>query len=681
MNMIDKAIVSFRIGPQRWLDNSRFSELLDLFGAYPNVADELTFFSQDTHSPLPLDHITKRASILSERMSTVREMGYRTGINHLSTLGHLNENLPNSLSDKYGRIVGIDGTVAQGSLCPNDESVRDYISQIYRVLALANPDYIWMDDDLRLANHYPVMVGCFCDNCLSIFSKESAADYTRESLQNAFNGNSTNSKLDIRKAWVEHHKSTMKRVFELIEKSIHAANRCIAIGVMTTELLYDGYNYAQNSNILSGPNNTDVMWRPGEGFYFDDRPSGVLAKAHSLGRQVSMIPDNVVSIQAEIENFPYQPLKKSKQMNALEGAAYIASGCTGAAFNVLPMCDESLGNYSPLISKLADTRPFYDMLVQHLKRSKPSGVYTGWCQNSIIAGNLSDGDWLSSDIRGNIFSHSEEILDLGIPAAYSLNEADVTLLSGNSVAAMDEADILRILSSGVYMDAQALETLNQMGYGELTGFVTEQTIEHDSLEMCTNHQLNAGFEGDRRDARQSFAWWGVAVTRLVPAKDSCETLAQLVDYTGTVLAPCCIGVFENRLGGRVCAAGYYPWTFLQSFSKSAQIKCIMRWLSKDRLQAYVDSFHKVTLWYRNTGSGTAVVTVINSSLDTAHDMAIMLKTSCKQIRVFDMDCTETIVVSSGKIGAYKKFILPAINPWEIRMIQIDPPASIGKAEG
>lgn len=101
------------------MEDGRSSELMDLFATHPQVADELTFFSQDTHSQLPLEVIEKRAIVLAERMRIVREKGYRTGINHLSTLGHLDENLPSSLSDEYGRIVAIDGTVAQESLCPN----------------------------------------------------------------------------------------------------------------------------------------------------------------------------------------------------------------------------------------------------------------------------------------------------------------------------------------------------------------------------------------------------------------------------------------------------------------------------------------------------------------------------------------------------------------------------------
>ena len=77
-----------------------------------------------------------------------------------------------------------------------------------------------------------------------------------------------------------------------------------------------------------------------------------------------------------------------------------------------------------------------------------------------------------------------------------------------------------------------------------------------------------------------------------------QTLARLVDYVGQEKAASSMAVFENRLGGRIAVCRLLPWTFLHSLSKSAQMKSVMRWLSHDRLPAYVASFHKVNLWAR-----------------------------------------------------------------------------------
>ena len=129
-----------------------------------------------------------------------------------------------------------------------------------------------------------------------------------------------------------------------------------------------------------------------------------------------------------------------------------------------------------------------------------------------------------------------------------------------------------------------------------------------------------------------------------------------------------MGVFENELGGRICVAGYYPIRFLQNLSKSSQMKSVMRWLSKDKLLAYVASFHKMNLWVRKTEKGTLAVAITNSYLDTAKDVTLMLLTDKEEISVFDMKCSEAKVQACGADEGYKKFTLPPIEPWQMRFI-------------
>ncbi len=82
------------------------------------------------------------------------------------------------------------------------------------------------------------------------------------------------------------------------------------MGFMSSDLYYAGYDFANWSNILAGPDKVPVMWRPGGGAYEDLTPSAFIAKAHSMGRQASALPKEVVSIQSEIENFPYPTLQE-----------------------------------------------------------------------------------------------------------------------------------------------------------------------------------------------------------------------------------------------------------------------------------------------------------------------------------------------------------------------------------
>ena len=154
--------ISFRINVARWQSDERFRELMDTFERYRGVVDEITFFTSYTHAALPIEVISDRAAVLAGRMRTVREFGYAAGINHLPTIGHHSEDLSRALAGEYVCVTDPDGRTARGVLCPNDEHVRDYIRRSYEILTAAEPDYIWIDDDIRLCDHLPVAVTCFC---------------------------------------------------------------------------------------------------------------------------------------------------------------------------------------------------------------------------------------------------------------------------------------------------------------------------------------------------------------------------------------------------------------------------------------------------------------------------------------------------------------------------------------
>ncbi len=657
---VDKAFISFRIGVPLWLSDKRCNEVFDLFDKYKGVTGEITFFTSFTHPPIPPDVFRQRAGILKQRMEQARKRGYKTGINILSTIGHHNENLDNSLQGDYTRMTNIDGEICHGSFCPNDEGMREYIRNIYQLTARANPDYIWVDDDVRFG-HMPIGLGCFCDNCLTIFETESGVRYTRESLKKALNEGPVEEKLKIREAWLRHNRNTISRLFVLIEKTVHEIAPAMPIGFMTGDRFYEGYDFDNWAKILAGPNHSPVMWRPGGGYYNDNTTSDLAGKSHDVGRQVSVLPQDVVSIQSEIENFPYQRLKKAANIVALEACSHIAAGCTGAAFNVLSFYDEPLDEYEPLLARLQEVRPFFDLMARTLGRTEITGIQTFWNKNSYATVKPEEGNWLSP---GNpLVNH--DLYSIGLPACYSNQNAKVTLLGKDNVLVLSKEEIKTLLSGGVYMDAEALAQLNRMGYGDLTGFEVMGADQVDRTEKFTGHPLNGEFIGYQRDNRQSF-WKSDAYT-LQPTNVNAKPLSSLIDYSGKEVSNCTSGIFENKLGGRICVAGYYPWTFMENRSKSSQMKSVFRWLSKETLPGYIASFHKINLWIRQPENGKTALAFTNSSFDPAKNVTLRLHTENKTIKLYDMACRETVIHSSGTDGAYQKFVIPEVGAWEIRL--------------
>lgn len=657
---IEKASISFRIGTELSLNQEKYLELMDIFNQYKGVVDEITFFTSETHPPLPLNVFKDRMEVLAKRMETARLQGYRSGINILSTIGHHEENLENSLKGNYTYITDIEGRVSKGVYCPNDKNYQHYIRNIYKLMAQAKPDYIWIDDDIRLAGHLPVYLTCFCNNCLNIFEKDFGTRYTRESFKRAINEGT--DKLSLRNAWLQHNRNTIRRLFALIEGEVHAENPNLPIGFMTGDRFFEGYDFDNWASTLAGKNKVPVLWRPGGGFYQDDTPGLMAGKSHDIGRQVSVLPTSIVSIQSEIENYTYQRLKKSAHITALEAASHIAAGCTGAAFNVLPMSNEPLGQYEPLIAKLHSIRPFYDLMTLHLGRKKIEGVSSFWNKNSFSTVNLLDGNWFS----GGVDLAGYEIDEIGLPTSYAADKARVIKLKKRDVAGLSQKEVEGLLSGGVYMDAEALTELNRRGYGELTGFKVLDVISRDRTERLNDHPLNQGYVGTERDNRQA-VYKGEAYT-LEKTNQKAEVLSGLVDYAKQLVSECTMGIFENKLGGRICVAGYYPWNAVHTQSKSSQMKAVFRWLSKNTLPGYIDSYHKANLWVREPSGGNISLAFTNASFDGARDIKLKLRTDAEMVKVFDMKCEETVLRSSKQDGPYREFIVPFVEPWQMVLV-------------
>jgi hypothetical protein len=655
--VLNKAFISFRIGVPQWLSESRYHELLGWFEKYKGVTDEITFFTSATHPPLPVAEIGRRAHILAGRITQAKALGYRAGINVLATVGHHNENLANSLAEAYTRVTDPDGNVCQGSFCPTDPGFQTYVQSLYRVVADANPDYIWIDDDVRLAGHMPIGLTCFCDRCLAQFETEAGAKFTRSDLKSALFEGPLQGRLALRKKWLAHNRATIKRLLELVEQTVHQQRPGLPLGFMTGERFYEGYDFDAWARTLAGVSRAPVYWRPGGGFYEDSSTSGLTGKSHEVGRQVSLLPPEVVSIQSEIENFPYQLLRKASHTTVLEAASHMAAGCTGAAFNVLSGNDEPLDEFEPMLVAIHEARPFLDLLASHFQRSPPIGLWAAWNKDS----------W-AADLA--MLGQAPPLWEIGLPAAYSSKGAEVTLLFAQNVATMSDDEIRSVLTKAVYMDAETLIALNRRGFGELTGMTVERALPEDCVEEFTSHSLNGPFQRRQRDARQSFDHLPAYALRL--ADPAAQSLARLVDYSGREKAASSLAVFENRLGGRVAVSGYFAWSFLHSLSKTAQMKSVMRWLSHDRLSAYVASFHKANVWVREARPGELAVALINSSFDPASSMDVALLTTFESARMFDMKGNQQTIRAARSDGPYRHFVLPIVDPWTMRLLICGP---------
>ncbi len=665
-----EGLVAFRIGTEQWMTERRFEGLLAFFARHPKAADELAFFTSGTHPPLPLAEIRRRADRLAERMPRVRAAGMAAGINLLATMGHHEENLEGSLNEPWQRVTDPQARESRGSYCPAGEEFLEYVASVYGILARTSPDFLWIDDDVRLAGHMPVGFTCFCEGCLRRFSKAMDQRFTRESLLERFRNGSLAERLAWRRRWLDHNRATLDRLFALIERTVHHAKPRMPLGFMTGDRFYEGYAFTRWATTLAGPEQVPVRWRPGGGFYSDESLSGMVGKAHDIGRQVSRLPGTVQVIQSEIENFPYDLLRKSVETTVLEASVHMGAGATGAAFNVLSQRPDPLDEYEPMLRRIAEVRPWYLQLRKAFGRHPVIGVWPAWDADTFVANHV-DGAWPdgTADALGAL-SRSHVLGEIGIPLCYGPEGARVTVLAGSGLLAFPPDRVRAILSGGVLMDLAAWEALDRLGLADSTGVKPGKVRSRDAIEVLSDHPLNGRFAGWSRDCRQSF--WHEPAQSLVLAGTGAVPLARMIDYQGRDLGVA-MSAFENVLGGRVVVMGYFPWSQMHHLAKSSQMKAICAWLSRDRLPLVVDTFARVHLWIRERGPGDMACLVLNASLDPVKNLRLRVAGTARAAHWSDMEGRRRSVrPARGPDGTDHRILrVPEVKPWGTGLMTVE----------
>lgn len=650
---------SLRVAYENWVDPDRLEHLLRLLTMYPAGITQIALFTTSVHIPLTLTELTRRAQILKERMETIRNAGFSAGINILTTIGHHCEDLDAGLGERYPFMTSVHGEVCRGSYCMRGEAyLEEYVIPCYKILAQAEPDFIWVDDDVRYG-HMPIGNGCFCDHCIESFNRKQGSAYTRSTLRSALN----EQNIPLRKAWLDHNSDAICGLFRVIGKTVREINPSITLGFMTGERYFEGYQFANYAEALSVNGTYEIMWRPGGGAYEDTNYDLILEKQEQLGRQNAYLPDYVTLIHSEIENFPYQLLKKTPKSTAMEAAMSMTVGCSGAAFNILPSeTGESLDRIIPHLRAINGLTDFYRTTQRLLKGLSPEGIHTGWRIDSQAA--VPEGEFV--DAYGGMYAaYNRELFSFGLPECYHKDKANVVTLHGDAAAVMADEEVTSLLTGGVYLDAGALKHLQARGFGDLLGFGVDREIPVDAREVYTDDILNEGITGGIRNCRQAFNLGDSFAFSMLSPK--CRSLCALNDYHDRQWAECCCGIYENSVGGRVCAAGYYPHSWISDYQKTIQLKRLFVWLSNGTLPSFVDSYHRV----RNitlTGNGRTCVTLFNRSNDDIDTLQLAVHTDKTEAQLYTMyhgQKTLTAYKHEKHCGeTYQYFTVDHIPPYE-----------------
>lgn len=661
-------LIMFRIWPVLWETEEGLRRLMDYFRDSSRAVDELALYSFATLAPPPLDEARRQANRWQSVMAQLRaELGLRVGFNVPATMGHRPENLDGSMNEPWQRVVGADGQQCPGSYCPNDPHFQEFAREFYTIHAASKPDFIWIDDDIRLGHHHPVSFVCFCDRCVADFSRRVGERFTRQTLRAALDVPSQDATDSIRHQWLEHNRRLIAELLRVIEQAVHAIAPGLPIGFMACDRFWEGYDFPRWAEALAGPDRSEVRWRPGGGFWSDDVPLELVTKAHEVGRQTAVLPKEVAVIQSEVETFPHYILKKSVRMTILEAAAYLAAGATGTAFNVLTHHREPLDEYRPFLAAVKLARPFLAAMRERLGRRLAIGVFPAWNRDLFVASGSRES-WLESPMIVTALRQQYVFGEIGLPMCYHRDGARVITLAGATPLAFNNDELQEMFRGGVFLDVAAWRALDQRGLSHLTGVRPAIAIERDAIEVFREHPINEGRTGRQRNCRQ--AYWPEVVHRLEAAADKVEVLADLTDYEGRQLGPC-LTAHENPLGGRVAVAGYYPWFLIHNESKSIQLKRLFLWLSRDTLPVVVESCAKTIVWAHGELDGEIAFALLNASFDAVANLCLRVRSRASRFDHLTLDGQREFVDTefcADLPADYGRLVLQNVSPWSVHLL-------------
>lgn len=665
-NSEGKVTLSWRIGLPQWETDATFGKLVALLGEYRSVVDEVCLFDSMTHHLyIPLDDYARRMEVAAERLDALRQAGVGcAGINVLCTIGHINEAWDCMPPLPFQAMVGHDGSVSTGCACPNTPEMRAYVRAKYELAARAQPDFIWVDDDIRM-HHHGVAWGCFCPTCLAQFAERAVKPFTREELVQAFDDPAAGR---IRELWVEQNIASIELLLADVKEAVHRINPGVELGLMTAGAEWSTYSGQAFDRWFTALGATKA--RPGGGFYDDATPMAMFGKALSCGRQRAILPDGVTDVQYELENFPYQRLKKSATTVVDECSLALANGLNGIAFNMLGLITSDNEDSLPWVSALPAVRPLWDAWVAHTTGLPTAGLWPAWSSQLMAKRAVQPGEsWLGGAPRHNL-SLPNVLAEIGLPLAADAPGCG-TVLCGRVAEVFGDHELRAMLSAGVLMDSFALDVLHARGLGHLTGVRLAQRLDNGLRELFTGDPLNGIAAGKIRDARIEF--WGDAKGMgdvLEPVSPGVRVLTTIEDYFGRERGPG-MTAFENELGGRVVVMGYAPWIFLHSVGKRLQLQNAADWISRDTIPVRVEEPVRLIPVARVAADRRrGAVMLVNAGMDAISEVNVHVRLAARRARVLAVGQDEHTVEITSE-GAGGRITMRSIPPWGLRMFLVN----------
>ena len=653
-------LLIIRLWEQHHSDESVLEALLAQIARHPGCCDEVWFTTMRGFPPMAVHRESARQ--MAEAAQRVRETGVLPGLQIGWTLGHGDSRLCRSDGIDWQRIVGPDGREAEICNCPRDPRFLDYCRQRMRLYAAWGPSSVWIDDDVRMHHHRPVMFGCFCDGCLAAFAAEQGRAWSRAALAAALNDPDGGR---VRLAWTAFNGRSLAIVARATSEAVHEVAPQCRMGFQHCSHdrnLYDGPDYGPVFEAMAEATGLPVGSRAGCGCYDDHAPREMIRKACAVAGQVARLPDCVDTACPEIENFTHNAMGKTAHGTVVESTLDLGVGCNCLSYAILCSGHEPMEWYGQtLLARLAAWRPFWRRYVDANEGSTPGGLEFVFARDHV-------GRRLRPDERPfawnrPAFEGLYPLATLGLPLCFDASAASGALLCAEAVEGLTDEQIHRRLAGGVLMDGAAAMRVQERGFGELLGVRVEPFGPLDAFERLTDDPANGPHAG--AEWHVFFTSEASPIYRLEPTGEGVRVLGEYVDISGRACGTA-TALAENEAGGRIAVLAFDGFEHVVSSPRRGQLLAAADWISRGRLPVLIETPAQVVALPRVDGEGRLrSVMLLNATIDRTPPLELRLRAASadglRWIRPLLDDCKPAVRRAGGDLCVG----LAALEPWSV----------------
>ena len=569
---------------------------------------------------LSRDEIHRRAAHLRKSVPRFRDAGLEVHINVMSTLGHGAPTLNTAEELAFDPMVDHLGNASPYTPCPLDTRFLEYVAELYGHMAETGASVLWADDDVRYTGHGTLGVGCFCPRHLDAIAARLGHPIERQELV----GRMESGSMAEIAAWRETNFQALCEMAVVIQRAVHAVNPAIRVGLMTVSYAAHTAEGRNTPQLFAAFTPEGEHWfRPGSGFWNDERPLEVVHKTEDCLRQVALAGPSVRPV-SEVENYPYSRAAKSLQMLHLELTLNALAGIADQSLNLFHAVGgvagtDIAGTGADYEGFLASEKRWLDAIADVRNRMKRQGVGVAADERTglFLRGDLAR--WPRQPSWSLLFARLG--LPLGTPGCppHLVADAMADVLTPDELEAMAH--------EGIIVDGPAAERLVGRKLGALIGLKSIHRIEPCGYERLTDDPFNGSA------AHRLLSWrHGVPEAGIYgcePATSAGRVLSRMLSMAGTDLgAGIVLTPLPDQSRAAVLPWGAPPlWNFADQV-RQIQMHAVCAWALGRPLSASVAALPNLyPIVWANSNDTQRLIAVANLSFDEAADVPLRLDTT------------------------------------------------------